>query len=75
MAEALTTPSLRGSFGDWIFYSCLMAGHGSRSTGDYAEEIHQDKALSGACLICPSNPKRGNSGYRTHTIVFMAPLS
>lgn len=44
--EALTMPALRGSFGDWIFYSCLMPVTEVGTRVSYADEIHQDKALS-----------------------------
>lgn len=44
--DALIMPALRGSFGNWIFYSCLMpiAELGERVS--YAEEIHKNEALS-----------------------------
>ncbi len=44
--EPITMPALRGSFGDWIFYSCLMPVAEVGTRVSYAEEIHQDKALS-----------------------------
>lgn len=42
----LVLPSLRGNFGDWIYYSCLMplAEIGARVS--YADEVHESKALS-----------------------------
>lgn len=43
---SLVLPSLRGAFGSWIFYSCLMPiGELSTRVG-FAEEIHPDRALS-----------------------------
>lgn len=43
---SLLLPALRGSFGDWIYYSCLVP---MKEIGDrvrYADEIHPNKALS-----------------------------
>ncbi|WP_294311140.1 DNA sulfur modification protein DndB [uncultured Sphingomonas sp.] len=42
----LTMPSLRGSFGDWIYYSCLMSVSDVATRVDYAAEIHPSKELS-----------------------------
>jgi hypothetical protein len=42
----LVLPALRGKFGDWIFYSCLMPIGELGSRVSYAKEIHKDKALS-----------------------------
>lgn len=42
----LVLPSLRGSFGSWIFYSCLMPIDELSTRVRFAEEIHPDKALS-----------------------------
>lgn len=44
--EPLVIPALRGSFGDWIYYSCLMPVSEVGSRAHFAEEIHPDKALS-----------------------------
>jgi DNA sulfur modification protein DndB len=44
--RALILPALRGKFGDWIFYSCLMPIRELGARVSYAEEIHKDKALS-----------------------------
>jgi DNA sulfur modification protein DndB len=46
MAKSLTMPALRGSFGDWIFYSCLMPVVELGARARYANEIHKNKALS-----------------------------
>lgn len=46
MARPLTLPALRGSFGDWIFYACLMPVVELGNRVEYAEDIHKDKALS-----------------------------
>jgi DNA sulfur modification protein DndB len=43
---ALILPALRGKFGDWIFYSCLVPINEVGSRVSYAEDIHKDKALS-----------------------------
>ncbi|WP_404337792.1 DNA sulfur modification protein DndB [Sphingomonas sp. MMS12-HWE2-04] len=42
----LTMPCLRGRFGDWIFYSCLMSVGDVASRVSYAEDIHTSKELS-----------------------------
>ena len=42
----LALPALRGSIGDWIFYSCLMPITEIALRVRYADEIHPDKALS-----------------------------
>ena len=42
----LVLPALRGSIGNWIYYSCLMSFSEISSRVRYAEEIHPDKALS-----------------------------
>jgi DNA sulfur modification protein DndB len=44
--EPFVMPALRGSFGDWIYYSCLMPVSEVGSRAHYAEEIHTDKELS-----------------------------
>jgi DNA sulfur modification protein DndB len=44
--EPLLIPALRGSFGDWIYYSCLMPVSEVGSRARFAEEIHPDRALS-----------------------------
>lgn len=47
MSQAnLVLPALRGSFGDWIYYACLMPITDVGARVRYAEEIHPDKALS-----------------------------
>jgi DNA sulfur modification protein DndB len=42
----LILPALRGKFGDWIFYSCVIRIKELGSRVNYAEEIHKEKALS-----------------------------
>lgn len=42
----LTLPCLRGTFGSWIYYSCLMPLTELKARVNYAEEIHKSKALS-----------------------------
>lgn len=44
--SALTIPALRGNFGDWIYYSCLIPISEVGARVSYADEIHPDKALS-----------------------------
>ena len=43
---ALILPALRGHFGDWVYYACLMATSELGARVRYAEEIHTSKALS-----------------------------
>ncbi len=42
----LIMPALRGTFGDWIFYSCLMPVTEIGARAHFAKDIHQSKALS-----------------------------
>ncbi|MBB5879674.1 DNA sulfur modification protein DndB [Xanthomonas arboricola] len=42
----LFIPALRAALGDWIYYSCVMSLPELATRVSYAEEIHQDKALS-----------------------------
>ncbi|MDO7929197.1 MULTISPECIES: DGQHR domain-containing protein [Pseudomonas syringae group] len=42
----LLLPALRGHIGDWIYYTCLIPVSELAARVNYAEEIHQDKALS-----------------------------
>ncbi|MAM13633.1 MAG: hypothetical protein CML23_24895 [Rhizobiaceae bacterium] len=44
--DRLVLPALRGSFGSWIFYSCLIPITEVGKRVKFAEEIHADKALS-----------------------------
>lgn len=44
--KPLILPSLRGTFGDWVYYSCLMPVAEISSRVDYAQIIHPNKALS-----------------------------
>lgn len=39
-------PCLRGSFGDWIYYSCLMSVSDLATRVQYADQIHTSKELS-----------------------------
>lgn len=39
-------PALRGFFGDWVYYSCLMSMAEVATRLSYAEEIHKSKKLS-----------------------------
>lgn len=45
-AIPLTLPALRGAFGDWTYYSCIMDLSEVASRVNFAEEIHPNKALS-----------------------------
>ena len=40
----LTVPALRGSFGDWIYYSCLVPIRELGVRAAYATELHPVKA-------------------------------
>lgn len=44
--KSLVLPALRGSFGDWIYYTCLMPLTEVGLRVNYAEEIHPERALS-----------------------------
>ncbi len=44
--KPLTVPCLRGSFGDWIYYSCLMSVADVAARASYANDIHPSKELS-----------------------------
>lgn len=44
--KPLVMPALRGSFGDWIYYACLMPISDLGTRVRYADEVHPDKALS-----------------------------
>jgi DNA sulfur modification protein DndB len=44
--EALILAALRGHFGDWTYYACLMPLSEVAARVDYAHEVHPDKALS-----------------------------
>jgi DNA sulfur modification protein DndB len=39
-------PALRGRFGDWAYYSCLMSLRDLSERVTFAEEIHKSKGLS-----------------------------
>lgn len=39
-------PALRGLFGDWVYYSCLMSMGEVAARLSYAEDIHKSKKLS-----------------------------
>jgi DNA sulfur modification protein DndB len=42
----LQLPALRGHFGDWIYYSCIMRMPELANRVDYAEALHPNKQLS-----------------------------
>ena len=39
-------PALRGLFGDWVYYSCLMSMQDVTSRVSYAGDVHKSKKLS-----------------------------
>ena len=39
-------PALRGLFGDWVYYSCLMSMEDVAARLSYAEDIHKSQKLS-----------------------------
>lgn len=45
-AREIVLPALRGVMGDWVYYCCLMNLGELSSRVQYAEEIHNNKALS-----------------------------
>ena len=44
--DLLYLPSLRGKFGEWIYYSTLVSFSELASRVDFADEIHSNKGLS-----------------------------
>ena len=44
--KELWLPALRGVFGDWVFYTCLMPLQEIASRVDYANVIHKSSSLS-----------------------------
>jgi len=42
----LILPALRGCFGDWVYYSCLMSLGDVASLVSYADELHKSRRLS-----------------------------
>ncbi|RJG46200.1 DGQHR domain-containing protein [Mesorhizobium sp. DCY119] len=46
MPGSLTLAALRGSFGTWVYYVCIVPVAEIGARVRYAEEIHPDKALS-----------------------------
>lgn len=44
--SALALPSLRGHFGDWIYYACTLPMREVVARVEFAEEVHKSKALS-----------------------------
>lgn len=45
-AEPILLPALRGSMGDWVYYTCLVPLNEVAKRVEYADTIHADKALS-----------------------------
>ncbi len=43
---ALIVPALRGFFGDWVYYSCLMKLSDLAHNVDFAEALHPNRGLS-----------------------------
>lgn len=44
--DVIYLPGLRGTFGDWIYYSCLMPMSEVAGRVHYAREVHQNTRLS-----------------------------
>jgi DNA sulfur modification protein DndB len=44
--ETIYLPALRGAFGDWIYYSCVMRLSDVAARISYASELHTSKGLS-----------------------------
>ncbi|SRR6266498_60155 len=44
--QKLFIPALRGVFGDWVYYSCLMPAEVVARQISFAEELHKNKKLS-----------------------------
>jgi DNA sulfur modification protein DndB len=44
--KPMILPALRGSMGDWVYYSCLMPMVELGIRVEYAKEVHPDQALS-----------------------------
>lgn len=44
--EILVLPALRGHFGDWVYYACLMPLKEIGARVSYANDIHQSVVLS-----------------------------
>ena len=46
MTPPIFLPALRGVFGDWVYYSCLMPIQELAERVSYAREVHPSKKLS-----------------------------
>jgi DNA sulfur modification protein DndB len=58
--QPLALPALRGTIGDWIYYSCLMPIEEVARRVNYAKEIHPDKALSALIQRSLEGPRAGH---------------
>lgn len=66
--QPLALPALRGTIGDWIYYSCLMPLSELALRVRYAEEIHPNKALSELIQRSLEGPRaRHIAGYLRST--------
>ncbi len=64
----LILPSLRGNFGDWVYYTCLMSVKDIAERVNYAEEIHTDQALSKLIQRSLEGPRAKHiANYLTNT--------
>lgn len=63
LQPSLTLPALRGTFGNWIFYSCLMPIHELGKRASYATELHPAQADELSKLI-----QRVLEGHRAEEI-------
>ncbi|KQQ17379.1 hypothetical protein ASF59_00090 [Methylobacterium sp. Leaf121] len=46
MTGPILLPALRGTFGDWAYYTCLMEMSTLAARVDYAKEVHNNEGLS-----------------------------
>lgn len=67
-AASLTLPALRGQFGDWVYYSCLMPLGELAERVDYASEVHPSAAMSEFIQRSLEGPRAGHiANYLTNT--------
>lgn len=63
--KPLTLPALRGTFGDWTYYSALLPLADLATRVSFADEIHKNKALSD---LIQRSLKGGKAGSRAKDI-------
>lgn len=59
MTKSLYLPALRGEFGSWSYYACLMKLADVKERINYAREIHQNSSLSEMIQRALDESKRG----------------